>query len=80
MCCVVSCSGLLRTTVNKLKAERIITPRAYFVRGSTDGTEFFERFLIEEQDVDGLVEGGAAGMGFVSFLEGTALEVREYMK
>ncbi|CAI5496196.1 unnamed protein product [Closterium sp. Naga37s-1] len=73
-------SGLLRTTINRLKADRIITPRTITIRGGVDSTAPFETFLIEEQDVDGDVEGGAVGMGFVAFLESIARDVREYMK
>ncbi|CAI6012254.1 unnamed protein product [Closterium sp. NIES-65] len=73
-------TGLLRTTINRLKADRIITPRTITIRGGVDSTAPFETFLIEEQDVDGDVEGGAVGMGFVAFLESIARDVREYMK
>ncbi|CAI5935295.1 unnamed protein product [Closterium sp. NIES-65] len=73
-------TSLLRTTINRLKADRIITPRTITIRGGVDSTAPFETFLIEEQDVDGDVEGGAVGMGFVAFLESIARDVREYMK
>lgn len=48
------------------------------IRGGHDNTEPFERYLIEEQDVDG--SGVATGMGFVSFLEQIAHDVMMYMK
>ncbi|GJP49481.1 hypothetical protein CLOM_g8679 [Closterium sp. NIES-68] len=73
-------TSLLRATINRLKADRIITPRTITIRGGIDSTAPFETFLIEEQDVDGDVEGGAVGMGFVAFLESIARDVREYMK
>ncbi|KAF5931168.1 hypothetical protein HYC85_032041 [Camellia sinensis] len=58
---------LLRTTINKLKQERSITPRLVFIRGGQDDATTFENYLIEEQDVDG--NGFTSVMGFVSFLE-----------
>lgn len=73
-------NSLLRITINRLKADRIITPRTITIRGGVDSTAPFEAFLIEEQDVDGDMEGGAIGMGFVAFLESIARDVREYMR
>ncbi|KAK3018086.1 hypothetical protein RJ639_003375 [Escallonia herrerae] len=66
--------GLLRTTINKLKQERSITPKLMFIRGGHDDSTAFENYLIEEQDVDG--SGFTSVMGFVSFLEevSTALQ------
>ncbi|PSR89853.1 Sec23/Sec24, trunk domain protein [Actinidia chinensis var. chinensis] len=69
---------LLRTTINKLKQERSITPRLIFIRGGQDDATAFESFLIEEQDVDG--SGFTSVMGFVSFLEEISHSVLEYMK
>lgn len=70
---------LLRNTINRLKQDRNITPRLLMIRGGYDNTEPFERFLIEEQDVDGQAAG--QGAGFVSFLEQViANDAREYMK
>ncbi|PWA99596.1 Sec23/Sec24, helical domain-containing protein [Artemisia annua] len=69
---------LLRTTINKLKQERSITPRLVFIRGSQEDATLFESYLIEEQDVDG--SGFANSMGFVSFLEEISQGVLEYMK
>ncbi|XP_071710923.1 protein transport protein SEC23 D-like [Rutidosis leptorrhynchoides] len=69
---------LLRTTINKLKQERSITPRLMFIRGVQEDATVFEDYLIEEQDVNG---GGFANvMGFVSFLEEISQSVLEYMK
>ncbi|PWA81281.1 hypothetical protein CTI12_AA189530 [Artemisia annua] len=69
---------LLRTTINKLKQERSITPRLLFIRGSQEDATLFENYLIEEQDVDG--SGYANSMGFVSFIEEISQGVLEYMK
>ncbi|KAL2984402.1 hypothetical protein AAZX31_12G085700 [Glycine max] len=69
---------LLRTTINKLKQERCITPKLIFIRGGHDDASIFENFLIEEQDVDG--SGLTSVMGFVSFLEDITQKVLEFMK
>ncbi|GLT63882.1 hypothetical protein SLA2020_364130 [Shorea laevis] len=69
---------LLRTTINKLKQERSITPKLIFIRGGQDDATSFENYLIEEQDVDG--SGLASVMGFVTFLEDITQSVLEYMK
>ncbi|XP_042476596.1 protein transport protein SEC24-1-like [Macadamia integrifolia] len=69
---------LLRTTINKLKQERSITPKLIFIRGGQDDASPFENYLIEEQDVDG--NGLTGAMGFVSFLEEIIQNVLEYMK
>lgn len=80
-CCLrqnVSVLGLLRSTINKLKQERSITPKLIFIRGGQDDASAFENYLIEEQDVDG--SGFTSVMGFVSFLEDITQSVLEYMK
>jgi len=71
-------SGLLRTTINKLKQDRCITPKLLFIRGGQDDASIFENFLIEEQDVDG--SGLTSVMGFVSFLEDVTQKVLEFVK
>ena len=71
-------SGLLRTTINKLKQDRCITPKLTFIRGGQDDATVFENYLIEEQDVDG--SGLTSVMGFVSFLEDISRGVLEYLK
>ncbi|KAG6763216.1 hypothetical protein POTOM_033754 [Populus tomentosa] len=71
-------SGLLRSTINKLKQERSITPKLIFIRGGQDDASAFENYLIEEQDVDG--SGFTSVTGFVSFLEDVTQSVMEYMK
>jgi hypothetical protein len=68
----------LRSTINKLKQERSITPKLIFIRGGQDDASAFENYLIEEQDVDG--SGFTSVMGFVSFLEDVTQSVMEYMK
>lgn len=70
--------GLLRSTINKLKQERSITPKLIFIRGGQDDASPFENYLIEEQDVDG--NGFTSVMGFVSFLEDITQSVMEYLK
>ncbi|KAI7730448.1 hypothetical protein M8C21_009534 [Ambrosia artemisiifolia] len=69
---------LLRTTINKLKQERSMTPRLMFIKGGEEDASVFESYLIEEQDVDG--SGFPNVMGFVSFLEEINQSVLEYMK
>lgn len=75
---LVVATGALRSTINRLKQERNITPRLYMIKGGHDNTEPFERHLIEEQDVDG--SGIATGMGFVSFLDQIAHDVTANMR
>ncbi|KAG0481046.1 hypothetical protein HPP92_011613 [Vanilla planifolia] len=69
---------LLRSTINKLKQERSITPKLAFIRGGQDDASAFENYLIEEQDVDGT--GITSVMGFVSFLEDITRDTAEYLK
>ncbi|KAL3752313.1 hypothetical protein ACJRO7_013033 [Eucalyptus globulus] len=69
---------LLRTTINKLKQDRSITPKLLFIRGGQEDASAFESYLIEEQDVDG--SGLTNNMGFVSFLEDITQGVLEYLK
>ncbi|XP_060169858.1 protein transport protein SEC23 D isoform X2 [Lycium barbarum] len=69
---------LLRTTINKLKQERCITPKLTFIKGGQDDATAFENYLIEEQDVEG--SGFTSVMGFVSFLEEINQSTLEYLK
>ncbi|XP_009783888.1 protein transport protein SEC23 D [Nicotiana sylvestris] len=69
---------LLRTTINKLKQDRCITPKLTFIKGGQDDATSFENYLIEEQDVEG--SGFTSIMGFVSFLEEINQSTLEYMK
>jgi hypothetical protein len=67
---------LLRTTINKLKQDRCITPKLTFIHGGKDDSTLFDSYLIEEQDVDGL--GFTTGSGFIAFRESVrniALEI-----
>ncbi|KAL8479880.1 hypothetical protein ACS0TY_026204 [Phlomoides rotata] len=68
---------LLRSTINKVKQERIITPKLIFIRGGHDDATAFENYLIEEQDVEG--SGFTSVMGFVSFLDEINRDVVEYV-
>ncbi|KAH6800086.1 sec23/sec24 transport family protein [Perilla frutescens var. hirtella] len=68
---------LLRTTINKLKQEQIITPKPIFIRGGQDDATAFENYLIEEHDVAG--SGFSSVMGFVSFLDEINQDVLEYI-
>ncbi|XP_074294931.1 protein transport protein SEC23 D-like [Silene latifolia] len=68
---------LLRTTINKLKQERCLTPKLLFIREGQDDTSAFENYLIEEQDVEG--SGFTSVMGFVSFLEDINRSVWDYI-
>jgi hypothetical protein len=74
----VVAAGLIRETINQLKKERVITPRLLMLRGGHDDVEAFERYLIEEQDVDGL--GLTNGMGFVAFLDSIRQEAEDFLK
>lgn len=75
--CVSYKPGLLRSTINKVKQERIITPKLIFIRGGHDDATAFENYLIEEQDVEG--SGFTSVMGFVSFLDEINRDVVEYI-
>lgn len=66
----------LRTKINKLKQERSITPKLTFIRGQDDAT-IFEKYLLEEQDVDEY--GYPSKDGFVSFLKEITTNVQEYL-
>ncbi|KAL1558235.1 Protein transport protein S23 D [Salvia divinorum] len=68
---------LLRKNINKLKQERIITPKLIFIRGGQDDATVFENYLIEEQDVEG--SGFTSVMGFLSFLDELKQDVLEYI-
>ncbi|RRT81023.1 hypothetical protein B296_00022761 [Ensete ventricosum] len=69
---------LLRATINKLKEERNITPKLTFIRGGQDDATAFEKYLIEEQNID--ASDLSSIMGFVSFLEEISRGVLEYLK
>ncbi|CAL9184453.1 unnamed protein product [Musa hybrid cultivar] len=67
---------LLRTTINRLKQERSITPKLMFIRGGHDDATAFENYLMEDKDVDGT----PSVTGFVTFLEEIASDVSENIK
>ncbi|XP_010931127.1 protein transport protein SEC23 D isoform X1 [Elaeis guineensis] len=69
---------LLRTTINRLKQDRSITPKLTFIHGQHGDATAFESYLIEEQDVDGT--GFPSITGFVAFLEEVSRDVAEYLK
>nr|XP_009404358.1 PREDICTED: protein transport protein sec24-like [Musa acuminata subsp. malaccensis] len=69
---------LLRTTINRLKQERSITPKLMFIRGGHDDATAFENYLMEDKDVDGT--GIPSVTGFVTFLEEIASDVSENIK
>lgn len=63
--------GLLRSTVDRLKQERTLTPRLSFIHGARDDTTTFEKYLIEDRALDGTT-------GFRSFLEEVRSRVAEF--
>ncbi|KAL6841473.1 hypothetical protein ACP4OV_028616 [Aristida adscensionis] len=69
---------LLRTTINRLKQDRFITPKLTFIHGGKDDSTLFESYLIEEQDVDG--SGFTTGSGFVAFRESVRNVAAEIFK
>lgn len=70
--------GLLRSKIDRLKQERNITPKLVFIHGAHDDTTAFERYLIEDQSVDGSLVASATG--FRSFLEGIRSRIAEYSR
>ena len=69
-------AGLLRSTINKLKQERNLTPRLVFIHGAHDDTTTFEKYLIEDRALDGTYL--ASSTGFRSFLEEVRSRVAEF--
>uniref|UniRef100_A0A0E0DDW3 Sec23/Sec24 trunk domain-containing protein n=1 Tax=Oryza meridionalis TaxID=40149 RepID=A0A0E0DDW3_9ORYZ len=69
---------LLRSKIDRLKQERNITPKLVFIHGAHDDTTAFERYLIEDQSVDGSLVASATG--FRSFLEGIRSRIAEYSR
>jgi hypothetical protein len=68
--------GLLRSTVDKLKQERNLTPRLVFIHGAHDDTTTFEKYLLEDRALDGTLLAGTTG--FRSFLEEVRSRVAEF--
>ncbi|CAL9119198.1 unnamed protein product [Musa textilis] len=69
---------LLRTTINRLKQDRSITPKLMFIRGGHDDATAFENYLMEDKDVDGT--GLPSVTGIATFLEEIASDVSENIK
>ena len=69
-------AGLLRSTINKLKQERNLTPRLVFIDGARGDTTAFEKYLIEDRALDGTLLAGTTG--FRSFLEEVRSRVAEF--
>uniref|UniRef100_A0A8R7PFX9 Sec23/Sec24 helical domain-containing protein n=1 Tax=Triticum urartu TaxID=4572 RepID=A0A8R7PFX9_TRIUA len=67
---------LLRSTVDRLKQERTLTPRLAFIHGARDDTTTFEKYLIEDRALDGTLLVGS--IGFRSFLEEVRSRVAEF--
>jgi len=67
---------LLRSTIDRLKQERNITPKLRFIHGARDDTTEFETYLIEDQTLDGSRLSGSTG--FSSFLDEVASKVAEH--
>jgi hypothetical protein len=68
-------AGLLRSTIDKLKQERNKTPKLVFIHGAHDDTTAFEKYLIEDQRLDGYLLTSTTG--FSSFLEEISSKVAE---
>ena len=65
----------LRVAVNKLRADRRLTPQLRMLRGGVDDVRSFHDCLIEEPDSGLAAAGAAAGQGFALFLESVRAEV-----
>ncbi|AQK43588.1 sec23/sec24 transport family protein [Zea mays] len=67
---------LLRSTVDRLKQERNITPKLVFIHGAHDDTTEFEKYLVEDQTLDG--SPLSSSTGFSSFLDEVRSKVAEH--
>ncbi|RLM66017.1 protein transport protein Sec24C-like [Panicum miliaceum] len=67
---------LLRSTINRLKQERNITPKLMFIHGARDDTTELETYLVEDQTLDGSRLPGSTG--FSSFLDEVRSKVSEH--
>lgn len=67
---------LLRSTVDRLKQERNITPKLIFIHGAHDDTTEFEKYLVEDQTLDGSLLSSSTG--FSSFLDEIRSKVAEH--
>ncbi|KAK3142681.1 hypothetical protein QOZ80_4BG0349890 [Eleusine coracana subsp. coracana] len=66
---------LLRSTIDRMKQERNKTPKLVFIHGAHDDTTTFEKYLVEDQSLDGSLLTGSTG--FSSFLEELSRKVAE---
>ncbi|XP_066348287.1 protein transport protein SEC23 D-like [Miscanthus floridulus] len=66
---------LLRSTVDRLKQERNITPKLVFIHGAHDDTTEFEKYLVEDQNLDGSLSSSTS---FSSFLDDIRSKVSEH--
>jgi hypothetical protein len=69
-------AGLLRSTIDRLKQERNITPKLMFIHGACDDTTELETYLVEDQTLDGSRLPGSTG--FSSFLDEVRSKVSEH--
>jgi hypothetical protein len=69
-------AGLLRSTIDRLKQERNITPKLMFIHGARDDTTELETYLVEDQTLDGSRLPGSTG--FSSFLDEVRSKVSEH--
>jgi hypothetical protein len=69
-------TGLLRSTIDRLKQERNITPRLVLIHGAHDDTTVFEKYLVEDQSLDG--SWLSSSTGFSSFLDDVRSKVAEH--
>ncbi|TVU14632.1 hypothetical protein EJB05_38110 [Eragrostis curvula] len=67
---------LLRSTIDRLKQERNKTPKLVFIHGAHDDTTAFEKYLIEDQALDGSLL--TSSTGFNSFLDEVSRKVAEH--
>ncbi|KAL6885911.1 hypothetical protein ACP4OV_010172 [Aristida adscensionis] len=68
---------LLRSTIDRLKQERNITPKLVFIHGAHDDTTAFEKYLFEDQHLDAS-QLASSSTGFSSFLDEVRSKVAEY--
>ncbi|CAN6270287.1 unnamed protein product [Urochloa humidicola] len=67
---------LLRSTIDRLKQERNITPKLVLIHGAHDDTTEFEKYLVEDQTLDG--SWLSSSTGFSSFLDEVRSRVAEH--
>ncbi|XP_062183947.1 protein transport protein SEC23 D-like [Phragmites australis] len=67
---------LLRSTIDRLKQERNITPKLILIHGAHDDTTALEKYLIEDQILD--ASQLASSTGFSSYLDEVRSKVAEH--